>query len=164
MFGISTMQISRAVKQLTALGLIYSRKEGVRIIISGTEPHRALFDKAKPYLLNPVRKKIYIERGKLPRSLPLSGYSALSELTMLNNPETETFAFYGKAGELTGTDTLIDNKSQAEVEIWKYEPVLLSKHQGIADAFSIAASLLSADDERVEQSLDELISGYFTGR
>ena len=157
-FNLSAMQVSRATKQLTALGLLSSRKDGVRTVIYGENRRRALFEKAKPYLLNPVRKRIYVEHPDLPKGLLLSGYSALSELTMLGGPSTETFAFFGKTGVLTGVDTLVDNISQAEVEIWRYDPALLSSHPGVVDALSLVASLSDGDDVRVKQSIDELLT------
>jgi DNA-binding MarR family transcriptional regulator len=157
-FGLSPMQISRAIKQLAALGLICTRKDGVRTVISSEEQGRALFEKAKSHLLNPVRKKIYVEHSDLPKNLPLSGYSALSELTMLGGSSTVTVAFYGKTSALSTTDTLVDNETQTEVEIWQYSPTLLSKHHGIADALSLAVSLLGDTDPRIEQCVEELLS------
>jgi len=156
-FNLSAMQISRAIKQLTTLGLISVRKDGVRMVISGKERRRDLFERAKPYLLNPVRKRIYVERVELPKGLPLAGYSALSELTMLGGQSTETFAFFGKASALTGTDMLVDNTAQAEVEIWRYDPLLLSSHPSVVDALSLVASLPFSGDERVQQSIDKLL-------
>ena len=120
--GLSAMQISRAVKQLKALGLVSAWKDGVRMVASGMENHRDLFEMAKPYLLNPVRKKVCTKSGAMPDELPQSGLTALAELTKLNPPAVKTFAFFGKAGELTGTDTLIDSNTQTEVEIWRYAP------------------------------------------
>ena len=79
-----------------------------------------------------------MEYDALPEGLPLSGYSALSELTMLGGTPTETFTFFGKAGELIGTDTLIDSNAHAEVEIWRYDPVMLSKRPGIIDIFKLS--------------------------
>ena len=160
-FGISAMQVSRAIKQLTALGLVLARKDGVRTIISSEERRRDLFEKAKPYLLNPVRKRLCVEYGRLPAGLPLSGYSALSELTMLGSPLTETFAFFGKADKLDGTDALVDNDVQAEVEIWRYNPAPLSKRAGVVDALSLAASLPPDDDPRTLQSIEEMLSNVW---
>ena len=91
----------------------------------------------------------------------MSGYIALCELTMLGSSETETFAFYGKSGDLVGTDTLVDNTLQAEVEIWHYNPMLMSKRHGIVDSLSLVVALSSDDDPRVEQSIDELLSNVW---
>lgn len=160
-FNISPMQISRAIKQLTALGLVSTRKDGVRTVISSEECGAALFEKAKPYLLNPVRKRIYVERTELPANLPLTSYSALSELTMLGGAQAESFAFYGKRSAVTGTPTLVDNDTQAEVEIWHYNPTLLSENPATVDALSLAVSLSFDDNPRVEQSVNELLSSVW---
>jgi len=152
------MQVSRAVKQLTTLDLMSARKDGVRTVISGRERRLDLYNKARPYLLNPVRKKLYVERMDLPEGLPLSGYSALSELTMLGSPEMETLAFFGRIGKLFGTGALIDNAKQAEVEIWRYDPVLLSRRSGVVDALSLVVSLSPGEDPRIEQAIDDLLS------
>jgi DNA-binding transcriptional ArsR family regulator len=155
---LSAMQISRAIRQLKALGLVDARKDGVRLVLTGDEAPAVLFERAKPYLLDPIRKRIYAERETIPSGLPLSGISALSEMTMLGAPATKTVAFYGKADEITGMDTLIDSDTQTEVEIWKYDPALLSERPGIADPISVAASLLTAGNERVEQAVDEMLN------
>ena len=82
----------------------------------------------------------------------------MSKLTMLGQPSTEIYAFYGKSNELKGTKALYDDNEQTEVEIWRYNPITLSKQPGIVDVLSLATSLLSDDDPRVEQSIDELLS------
>jgi len=156
-FGISAMQISRATKQLAALGLVSARKDGLRTVISCQERRCDLFERSKPYLMEPVRKRIFVEYKDLPDGLPLSGYSALSELTMLGGTASETFAFFGKAGEITGSDTLVDNTAQAEVELWRYDPALLSKSPNVVDALSLVASIDPGGNERVEQAIDELL-------
>jgi len=155
--GFSAMQISRAVKQLTALSLVSSRKDGVRKVIYSQESRSELFERAKQNLLNPVRKRVYAECRTLPSGLPFAGYSALSELTMLGDSQIETFAFFGKASDLIATDTLVDDSKQVEVEIWRYDPLLLSRHSGVIDTLSLIASLPTDDDERVEQSIDRLL-------
>lgn len=158
LFGISAMQISRAIKQLTALNIVLAKKDGVRAIIYSEDKRSDMFENAKPFLLNPVRRKIYVECTELPTGLPLSSYSALSVLSMLGIPAIETYAFFGKVGELNGIDALVDNTKQAEIEIWRYDPMLLSKHPGVVDTLSLVASLLPGDDERVEQAIDGLLS------
>ena len=159
--NLSAMQITRSVSQLKALGLVSSRKDGVQVVIYSDEKRRDLFNRSKPYLLNPVRKKVYAEYREIPNGLPLSGISALSELSMLGEPLVKTFAFTGKSGDLTGTETLIDGSTQAGIEFWKYDPLLLSKKTGIVDTLSLAASLQNDKDERVEQAVDEILNNLW---
>ena len=157
--NLSVMQVSRAARQLEALGLVSLRKDGVRMVMSGMGGgRRDLFEMAKPHLLNPVRKRVYADFGSVPGGLPLSGLSALSELTMLNPPAAKTLAFFGSADALAGADTLIDSDAQAEVEVWRYAPALLSDCPGMVDALSLIASIQPAGDERVEQAIEGLLS------
>jgi DNA-binding MarR family transcriptional regulator len=157
LLGLSAMQITRAVKQLAALELVTTRKDGVQIVITGTESGSALFDKAKPHLLNPVRKRFYIERDVLPVNLPLAGVSALSEYTLLNPPTVTVFAFDGKVNELPGTTTLVDADAQAEIEVWRYSPIMLSDKVNLPDPLSLWATLAD-DDARIEIAKDELLT------
>jgi len=156
--SVSAMQITRAVRQLSELGLISTKKDGVRTVIFSNEQKSDLFERAKPHLLNHARKKVYTEHAKLIGGLPMSGYTALSKLTMLGSSELRTFAFYGKVNAPVGTDILIDTMAQAEIEIWHYEPTLLSKNPKIVDVLSLIASLEVNDDVRTEQAIDELLS------
>ena len=157
LLGVSPMQVSRAVKQLAALGLFKTRKEGVQIVITGTEYEAALFEKAKPYLCNPVKKKLYVEKDALPIQLPLAGLSALAGYTMLNPPNLETFAYNGKSDELAGTKILVNEDAQAEVEFWRYSPSTLSKKHGYADPLSLWLTIPDGD-ARTEIAKSELLT------
>jgi len=156
LLGVSAMQITRAVKQLVALELFTSHKDGVQIVFSSIDNGVALFEKAKPYLHTPVKKKIYIERDTLPQQLTFAGLSALAEYSMLNPPDLTTFAFNGKIGELVGTELLVDVDAQVEVEFWRYSPARLSEKDGYADPLSLWTTLPDADP-RTEIAKDELL-------
>ena len=155
---LSAMQISRAIRQLETLGIVSVRKDGVRIRISAVASCRDMFEMAKPYILNPVRKRIYADSNKIPDGLPYSGFSALSERTMLNPSAVKTYAYFGKINDFAGSDTLIDSDLQAEVEVWRYSPTILSERPDSVDVLSLIASMLSVDDERTEQAINELLS------
>ena len=157
LLGVSAMQITRAVKQLAALELFTTRKDGVQIVLAGIENGAVLFEKAKPYLHSPVKKKLYVEKDALPPRLPLAGVSALAGYTMLNPPNVTTFAFFGKSVELTGTKTLVDAEAQAEVEFWRYSPAALSEKDGYADPLSLWVTLPDGDP-RTEIAKDELLA------
>ena len=156
-FSLSDMQVSRAIAQLKALGLFFTYKDGVRIVVYSDKNQNDLFESAKPHIINPIRKVIYVEKNKKTANMPLSGISALSERTMLGEPLTKTVAYYGKNDGLPGTDFLIDNNTQAEVEFWKYNPTLLSKSENIVDTLSLAVSLQSNDDPRVELAVEQML-------
>jgi DNA-binding MarR family transcriptional regulator len=159
-FGVSPMQITRAVRRLVTLELITTRKDGVQIVITGTESGRKLFDKAKPYLLNPVRKRFYADNTELPSNMPIAGETALAEYTMLATSRVAVYAYCGKASDISGTDTLVDWETQSLVEIWQYSSTVLSRKDGCADPLSLWATL-GDDDARIEIAKDELLAGIW---
>ena len=156
--NVSKMQITRAVEQLSALEIITADKDGVRVFIESKENKTALFEKSRPFLLNPVRKRIYVEADTLPKGLPYAGITALSEYSMLAPPRVSVYAYFGKVTDLQGTDSLIDN-GQVEVENWRYNPALLPVSPDVVDPLSVAISLQRVDDPRVEQAIEEIIKG-----
>jgi DNA-binding MarR family transcriptional regulator len=162
LFGLSAMQITRAVKQLSDLGLVSAYKDGVQIVVAGTDNGADLFKKAVPHLMNPVRKRFYVEKNILPQNLPLAGISALSEYTMINPPNVTTYAFSGSVNDLPGIDTLIDEETQAEVEVWRYSPTLLSMKDGLPDPLSLWVTLVD-DDARIDIAKDELLAEIWKG-
>ena len=156
--GVSLMQITRAVRQLERLGLFEVAKDGVQVVIKGKTNHRALFESAEGYLIDPVRDVVFVPQGEIKSRFPYAGISALSEITMLSAPDYPTYAYYSKTDKLHGESGLIDPETQARVEIWKYSPTALSMRRTSADPLSVIVSLKEeSDDERVEQAINDVL-------
>jgi predicted DNA-binding transcriptional regulator len=156
-FGISAMSISRAATQLERTGLVIKRNDGVRKYIVSDATPSFLFEKARPHLINPVRKTVYIDNGEISSDMFLSGLSALSEASMLNPPHPKVMGTIRNDKELNGVGAqLIDGDVQSVLHIWRYDPRLISGTNGI-DALSLLMCLSDTDDERVEQALEELL-------
>jgi DNA-binding MarR family transcriptional regulator len=159
---VTAMQITRAVRQLASLELITTRKDGVQIVIAGTERKAALFDKAKQHILNPVRKLFYVDNEVLPPNLPFGGETALGEYTMLAPPQTTVYAFKGKISDFPGTDRLVDCDTLSKVEIWRYSPTLLSPKNNFADPLSLWAAITNDDDDpHLDIAKDELLASIW---
>jgi hypothetical protein len=163
----STMQISRAVQQLSDFDIVKLHKEGVRIVMTGLDDYLNIMKRAKPFMINPCKKKkLYIDKFTIenrnnPRDkFPYAGFSALAQYTFLNAPELETIAYYGNVEDIFATPELIDIDTQYEVEVWKYAPIQYdtSCSMNVVDPLSLVASLKDYEDEpRVEQAIDELL-------
>ncbi|MCL2757340.1 MAG: hypothetical protein FWD43_04590 [Coriobacteriia bacterium] len=154
--GFSAMQISRSVRLLAALRLVQTRYDGRRTVIFREEDRKSLFDRSKPFLLDPVRKRLFAEKDEILPGLHLAGLSALSAMTMLSLPSITTYAVSGTEAVFKSFDVLVDEDTQAEVQVWRYNPRLLSEKATIVDPLSLVASLMYSEDERVEKALDEL--------
>lgn len=159
MLGYSAMTITRAAKQLVQTGLFDEEKDGVQKILIGKLTRKELFDKAQPYLINPVKKRIYVRKNISIGERCLAGLTALSEISMLNPPAVMSYAVESKV-KIEGTETLIDSDSQVEIELWKYNPRILSGEKTV-DILSLVLSLKENLDERVEEALEELLENFW---
>lgn len=88
----SAMTLSRAVKQLEASDLFLVYKDGVNKVIESKYDRRELFERAKPFLLDPVRKYGYIEKSRIDENMVLASESALAKNSMLNPSKLITYA------------------------------------------------------------------------
>lgn len=153
----SAMTLSRSVQQLESTGLFKVSKEGVRKVIESTYSQRELFEKAKKYLISPIRKKGYMEKSAVTKDMIRAGESALSEMTMLNPSIVETYAIDAKLFDgIQYTPEFIDPDQQICIELWSYDPKQFATDK-TADVLSIVLSFLENTDERIEEAIEEII-------
>lgn len=153
----SAMTISRAAGQLTEAGLLKKKMVGNQKLLVSELTLKELFKKAEPFLLVPVKKTIYISKTDKREDMFLSGLTALAEQTMLNPPATETLGCVCPERDFPDRGSqLIDTQTQCALQLWRYDPRLISQSNRI-DAFSLAVSLKDESDERVEQCIEELL-------
>ena len=159
--GFTATSMSRASRQLEELGLVHAEKRGVQKMISSPRKPTELFELAKPYLCNPVKRKIYVPKNEIKTPLLLSGDSALSEYSMINPPEVKCMASDSVAlWEEFSSDKLQNTKEQYEIELWRYDPKRLSDGDCV-DKLSLVLSLNETGDERVEEAVEELLESVW---
>lgn len=160
-FDMTPMSISRATKQLEKAGLVRRESRGTRKYIISDESPKALFDRALGYLINPVRKVIFINRDEMRGALFDAGLSALSKRGMLSPPATEVYGTAQSETDFVTISTeLMDDSRQIVLELWRYDPTLISRGHDI-DPLSLYMSLIHLGDERVEQALDNMLKEAF---
>ena len=153
----SAMTLSRAVKQLEASGLFLVYKDGVNKVIESKYDRRELFERAKPFLLDPVRKYGYIEKSRIDENMVLASESALAKNSMLNPSKLITYAIDEQKMDINQMENeLVDPNKQIRLELWGYDPKLFSD-DNVADGLSVALSLREIVDERIEEAIDECI-------
>lgn len=157
--GYSAMTITRAVKQLVQTGLFLEEKDGVQKVLVGKWGREELLEKARPMLINPVRKRIYVEKTAITEDYCVAGDEALAQKSMINPGRIRCYAVDGKAQPL-GTDTLIDAQAQVEIQLWKYDPRVLSDG-GVVDPLSLAMTYQDNTDERVEEAVEEMMENFW---
>jgi len=150
------MTVSRAAVQLVEAVLLETHKDGVQKVLTSQLTPKELFEKAKPFLLNPVRRKIYINKADLQKDYFLAGESALSEKSMLNMPSIEVYGT-SKVPKNTAETQLVDSETQRELELWRYAPTKLSSDNCV-DVLSLVVTLQDIRDERVEMCIEEILN------
>ena len=153
----SAMTLSRAVKQLEASDLFLVYKDGVNKVIESKYDRRELFERAKPFLLDPVRKYGYIEKSRIDENMVLASESALAKNSMLNPSKLITYAIDEQKMDINQMENeLVDPNKQIRLELWGYDPKLFSD-DNVADVLSVALSLREILDELIEEAIYEWI-------
>ena len=161
-FGYTKMTMTRALDELRQLELVECEGERRfarhRFLITGRE----LWDKARPVLRSPLKKRVYVDEW-FPGGDFKAGESALSELTMLGFWQRDIWAITSeewktiqKEPGLHMIPEVSKDMAHAEFEIWHYDPRLLAE-KPLVDRLSLALSLESIHDDRVQIAIDELL-------
>lgn len=162
--SITSTTVARAVKQLEILGLLNIDKKGIQRIISTDLSHKELFRKAEKYLQNPVKRTIYVDKKIVDNELVKSGYSALSEYSMLNEDKLQVYASNNISKWKTySNEVLFDDNSQIALELYRYDPRKLAINNNV-DPISLYLSLKNDEDERVEKELEKMMEEVWNGK
>lgn len=161
--GVTKTSITRASDQLDAMGLIKQESIGKEYRMTANGLGLQLYEKAKPFLINPIQSIITTEMFKGYENNLLSGESALAKVTMLNDPIIPSRAVY-KAGVDRKMFPKIDIRWEPDAEavnyeLWKYNPELFSS-DGVVDPVSLAMCFDGNMDERIEGSIEDYLEGY----
>lgn len=158
----STMKLSQAKHELEGAGLAELERHGKTICLSFPMSARALWDKALPVLSTPLQKSLWVRCPQVPPNARVAGISGLSVRTILADDPVPTYAMSRPAfrrglesGEFREAHDAAD--ADARLEVWTYDPLLLAGER-VVDSLSMFLSLEHADDERVKQSLDDLLA------
>lgn len=142
LFEVSYSTANRAVRWLQSKGFIFTGKvnNNIQFLFMGYE----LWDKALPYLISPIEKTIKV--NTLPTNTLLSGKYIISD----NN---KTFAISKDVSK----DISEDINGQFTVDIWKYNPMILSKDKKHVDYLSLYLSLKDNTDKESSSIANKLI-------
>ena len=155
--NFTSTSISRASRQLEEMGLVRTEKRGVQKVIYSEKTPEELFYAAKDSMGNPVKRTIFVPKADIGEDLLMSGYTALSEYTMMNPPAVKCVAADSiSAWEKRSSVRLQNSKDQYEVQLWRYDPKkLVTDH--CVDRLSLALALGDDRDERVEEAVEEML-------
>ena len=161
---LSAMNVTRAVQELEALELVTVEKIGRSDYVSAVASGKSLYEKALPYMIDPVQKRLHVQKSDVLSELPVAGECALAALSMLNGLQIECKAISRKKyKELDGIEEIdpawTNSLDYIQLELWKYDPQPLVDYHAV-DVISLALSLRANRDECVEQAVEEMMEGY----
>lgn len=161
--GLTRTSITRASEQLKIMKLITEIPHGKEIHMVPVTNGREFFEMAKPYLINPVQKHLVAKKEKSYTSMIIAGESALSQHSMLSQPEYPTYALYKNTFhemEIQEVDPRWEQDNNIyTLELWKYNPALFA-FAGTVDPVSLAMSLKENEDERVQGELKNYLDRF----
>ena len=156
--AFTATSISRASRQLDETGLVKTEKRGIQKVLYCNKKPKKLFEEAKRYLMNPVKRTVYVPKKGAKGGLLVSGYSALSEYSMLNPPTVEYYATDSVSKwDKVASGTLQNANDQCAVELWRYDPKKLTDGTCV-DRLSLALALQNDKDERTEEAVEEMLA------
>ncbi|NQT57713.1 MAG: hypothetical protein HQ557_01900 [Bacteroidetes bacterium] len=156
--GMTKMSIGRAFKELELHGVVDIKKKGREKTLVFEQKGKMLWKNVLNIIKSPVTSSETLPfKPKI--NMVLSGESALSKYTMIQEPYRKTFAVSNRSSYLATTDgiTPIDTGTDFVIEKWSYNPDIFSQN-GVADPLSVFLKFKTTDDERIEKALDELIA------
>ena len=162
--GVSKMSVSRAYTELNARQLARNELIGRQKVLLFSLQGRDLWEAAEPSLINPIRKRVWVDRQCFPNQSNLkieAGETALSRFGMLMSPRHSVYAV--NYNDWAGLKKLMQLEELPEpfdnaimIELWRYAPETLAE-KGKVDPLSLYMSLSDVNDDRVDIAKDELL-------
>lgn len=158
--NFSSMTLSRASKELENLGILKTGKDKVQKYIWSDKSLKEIYEYVKDYLINPVKRTVYVDAACMEQKDYIAGDSALAEYSMINEPKVKVYATYKLDTDIEAMEDLIDESKQAAVQLWAYNPGLLTAN-GVVDRLSLACSYSDEDDDRINIELEEMLDNMW---
>ena len=159
--GYSPMMITKVKNEFEAAGIARAVQHGRSMVLEFAAAGRNLWEQAKPRLLSPVKKTVWVRWEKAESPALLAGISALSLKTMIADDRLPTYAIAAAMlrdflSKKIFTECHYAEEATAKLELWSYFPELLGVDRSV-DPLSLYLSLQNSKDERVAQQLEKLI-------
>ena len=162
--GLDPVYVTRGTKELLSRGFIAEKRKGRSVEVGLTIDSKELFNVINSALSSPVSDVIYVRKTEDVIGLPKASDFALSEISMLNQPEIAAYACFKKS-RIVDKFEIIDEPGWekpseiCKVEMWNYDSAKLCEN-GIVDKLSLYASLKDTKDPRVQGELENVLEEF----
>ena len=153
------LTVTRAIEILTSFGLCKT-EGGKEKILRFEENRKELWQKALPFLINPIKKSVFIN-DELPEQFRiLTGINALAHYTNISGAPMDQFAISVQDFQTLHKAGIIQMFNEYDglynVEVWKYHPINLEKNEYI-DKLSLYLIFRNNNNERIEGELERMM-------
>ncbi len=152
---------TRAVQLLQGLGLIAVSEQGTANLISLSDDKSVCLKNAIPFMCSPVQRRIYVKNIPSGIKYKISGLKALSQMSMISPRKHDAgYAVSKDTEKLIDRELILDESTFRDfggevIEVWKYDPFLLSESECV-DEISLLMILNGEADERIQKELDSI--------
>ncbi|MBL8473538.1 MAG: hypothetical protein KF778_08330 [Rhodocyclaceae bacterium] len=158
--GYSAMTVSRATKELVAIGLATAYQVGRSHWLRIEQGPREIWARVQSVARSPVQRNIWVTSNTpVPANARLAGPSALARFSMLSAPRVPVVALDAAAWKLAADAGVRESPESGaatqEWQIWRYSPALVP-NAATVDPLSLTLSLRDNADDRIQIALDEL--------
>lgn len=162
----SYSNITLGISCLSDLGLCQKVADGhKRKVIHFNEHGSQLWEKAQPYLIDPIQQKVYCDDVFTDESFPICGINALAHYSNINRDQERIIMMSpNKLKELLSSGKLFHPNfldGNIIIEAWKYP--IISKpdtKSDYVDILSLIISLRNDSDPRIENEISLLINNF----
>jgi hypothetical protein len=159
--GYSPNMLVKVKRELEAAELCDPVRDGRVVTLRFHVERRALWQQALPWMASPVRATHWVHWEKPPAEAIMAGMTALSRATMIVDDRTPVYALHHKVFKDNAFKICADRiDATARLEIWNYNPRLLTIREEMVDPLSLFLSLRHDPNERVQDQLETLIERF----
>lgn len=153
--------ISRSLDFLHNIEVIDLQEMGREKQIIINKKKIEIWDIIKDKMINPISRICFTDKNIFDKTFYISGINALSEYTNISPEQSNSYAVYRK--NIPENLKKYDNYKKYDnigkkIEIWNYDPSILSKQHKFVDPFSLFAIYKDSYDERIHKAIYEMIS------
>lgn len=156
--GMSASDVSRALAELQAHGLIEKGKDGRAVVFDVPGSRLEALGRALPCLFNPISRTLFARLTDVTGALPDAGATALAGRSMLGAPGIVQKAASTAALRKIELEEVLEGElpddETVEIQAWAYDPLVAGREE--IDDISLALSLVDEGDERVIGELNAL--------
>jgi hypothetical protein len=145
------------LKNVDACSIVGEKSKYLKFV----KTKREIWETAQDYLKSPVKKTEWLFPTENIEKARIAGLGALSYYSNISANKIETLAIdaneFNVLKGIGKIHPILDNKHDVRLEIWSYDPTVLTRNDFV-DPFSLYLSSVNDIDERIQVEIENMIN------